>query len=210
MPGDDVLASLPELDRLRRLTRALAVLDAIMEPRWDLRLFSFDAAWHEGEQMASLRDGSGDNWFCWLGPPGAAIVGFAHEAAVRPGLLDGVPDVFRAGVLEEPAFSIDETTFLVWREHGDRAWQATAAAIDAAEADDLDGARSLLEPLLRDQPAWYVGFAAGYHSAKVDPEAVAAIYAGAPVTPSMCAALNPDRDVDAALEEVSTMGHPTA
>ena len=91
--------------------RGLAVLDAVNEAQWELRLFSSDADWSNGEQMASMRNGSGDDSSCWFGRPGAAIVGFDHEssmsphartpASVWPGLLAGVPDAFRTSALEE-------------------------------------------------------------------------------------------------------------
>ena len=53
----ETLHLLPELERLRELCKALAILDAMIEPEWQLRYFSFDIKWDEGEEMASMRDG---------------------------------------------------------------------------------------------------------------------------------------------------------
>ena len=55
-----ILKMLPEIDSLKRLSQSLAMLDAILEPDWELRYYSFNSHWGEGEMMASMRDGSGD------------------------------------------------------------------------------------------------------------------------------------------------------
>jgi hypothetical protein len=75
------LSKLPDIPSLRRLTRALAMLDAILSPEWEYRHYSFDAHWAEGETMASMRNGSGDEWFALFCPAGAVLKGLAHESA---------------------------------------------------------------------------------------------------------------------------------
>ena len=88
---------------------------------------------------------------------------------------------------------------------------------------DPDGARWLLALLLDRDPARYVEHAGESFEREVDPEAVAALYAGAPLTAALVAALyagapltaalvaalDPERDPDAALAEAA-MGHPVA
>jgi hypothetical protein len=219
MPKPELLAALPTIDRTRELTRALAVLDTMMSEEWDSRYFSFDPAWSEGEQMGSMRNGSGDDWYCWFGAAGAAIVGFDHESDMSPyhedppelwpGLIEPVPEAFREPVLEEAAFEISDSTFVIWRESGDDSWYA--ADIDLPDGEDPDGAEALLEPLVADDPVqWYVDFAADYYEEEVDAEAVAAIFRGEPLTAALVTRLNPDRDAAAALAEAADMGYPTA
>jgi hypothetical protein len=53
------LDALPDISTLRRLTRSLAMLDAIMSPEWESRYYSFDSHWGPGELMASMRNGQG-------------------------------------------------------------------------------------------------------------------------------------------------------
>ena len=53
----------PDIPTFRRLTRSLAVLDAILSPVWEDRYYSFDAHWAQGKLMASMRNGQGDHWF---------------------------------------------------------------------------------------------------------------------------------------------------
>ena len=92
----------------------MAMLDAILCPDWQNRYYSFDAAWSDGEQMGSMRNGSGDDFFALFNSAGCCLKGFAHEAPmspyrddgtklVWPGLSDCVPGDF-ASYLEEPAF----------------------------------------------------------------------------------------------------------
>jgi hypothetical protein len=73
------LSRLPDIPLLRRLTRALSMLDAILSPEWEYRYHSFDSHWAEGETMASMRNGSGDHWFALYSAAGVALHGLAHE-----------------------------------------------------------------------------------------------------------------------------------
>ncbi len=109
-------ARLPDIATLRQRAKALAMLDAILSPEWEYRYYSFDARWNEGEEMASMRNGSGDDWFLLFGAFGAAIKGLAHESslagdpALTAAVKSQVPETF-ASFLNEPAFSMDELSY---------------------------------------------------------------------------------------------------
>jgi len=102
------------------------MLDAILCPEWQFRYYSFNAGWAPGEQMGSMRNGSGDELFAHFGAAGCWLKGFAHEnplspyrenpKRVWPGVLDNVPGEF-AGCLREPAFSVEDVTFCIWRRY---------------------------------------------------------------------------------------------
>ncbi|WP_321184063.1 hypothetical protein [Embleya scabrispora] len=55
----EVTRRLPEISMVRDRSRAMAMLDAIMSPDWELRYFSFDSRWSPTEEMVSMRNGSG-------------------------------------------------------------------------------------------------------------------------------------------------------
>src|SRR5690349_3975316 len=57
------LSRLPDVDALRRLLQNMAMLDAILSPEWEYRYYSFNSKWARGEQMGSMRDGCGDDFF---------------------------------------------------------------------------------------------------------------------------------------------------
>lgn len=148
------LSLLFDVDGLRRLLQAMAVLACLLCPEWEYRYYSFNARWGQGEQLASMRDGEGDHFFALFNSHGCFLKGFAHESAmspfaaapecVWPGVLDGVPPAF-AACLREPAFNLDETTFCVWREYGDAAWRH--GPVSFPSGDDPDGSADLLSPL---------------------------------------------------------------
>src|SRR6187402_2810137 len=126
------LKALPDVDRLRLLLQSLAMLDAILSPEWEYRYYSFNSHWSKREQMGSMRDGCGDGLFALFNAAGCFLKGFAHESPmspysrqpkqVWPGVLESVPSAF-AAALKEPAFSMEDTTFCVWRLSGDETWQ---------------------------------------------------------------------------------------
>ncbi len=110
----------------------MALLDAILSPEWEYRHYSFNAGWSADEQMGSMRNGSGDEFFALFNSSGCWIKGFAHEApmspyrddgsqSVWPGILDEVPPEF-IDCLTEPAFNVGDTTFCIWRRYGDTCW----------------------------------------------------------------------------------------
>jgi hypothetical protein len=114
------LSRLPDVDGLRLTLQSMAILDAILSPEWEFRYYSFNAGWAAGEQMGSMRNGTGDHFFAHFGPAGCWLKGFAHEcpmtpyreapARAWPGVLDAVPIEF-ADCLREPAFIVEDVTF---------------------------------------------------------------------------------------------------
>lgn len=71
------LSRLPDVDGLKALLQSMAVLDAILERDWQFRYYSFNAAWAADEQMGSMRNGSGDEFFALFNAAGCWLKGFA-------------------------------------------------------------------------------------------------------------------------------------
>jgi len=98
-----------------------------------------------------MRVGSGGDYFILFNPAGAILKGFAHESMMSPyqstpprawpGVLDDVPKVFST-FLSEPAFTISDTTFCIWRTYSDTSWQR--GNIQFPDAKDPDGSADLL------------------------------------------------------------------
>ena len=162
------LAAFPGVEGMRRLTQSLAMLDAIMSPEWEYRYYSFNSKWDEREMMASMSNGSGDGYFILFDSHGGIMKGFDHESAMSPwsaedeklwpGIFDEVPDEFQS-FLSEPAFSIHETTFCVWRRYLDSSWQV--GRIDYPDEDDPDGSEWMLS-IPDGRPSTYKEFAESY------------------------------------------------
>jgi len=193
------LSQMPGVDGLRRLLQSMAMLDAILCREWQFRLYSFDSRWAQGEQMGSMRNGHGDDFFALFDANGCFFKGFAHEAPMTPyrsdpkrlwpGLIESVPKEF-AACLRQPAFNIDDTTFCIWRRYEDSSWQR--GTIDFPPGRDPDGSAYLLSPL-DGKPKTYRDWAEGhYNKPFLTVEVVRHIYEHRPLTDGLVAALTPD------------------
>jgi len=209
------LSQLPDIARLKAISQSLAMLDAILCPKWEYRYYSFNAHWSEDEMMASMRNGSGDEYFILFTTAGAIIKGFAHEAPmtpytfdpphVWPGVLDTVPSVF-AAFLTEPAFIIEDTTFCVWRTYHDSVWHR--GTIEFPDDPDPDGSQELLAILDGDLQT-YQAYAETYYERSIDLDTVVQVYNHQPLRDALVGALNPDlsfTDISADREEIGYPG----
>ena len=68
----------PAPNELKRRARDFAMLDAILSPEWEYRYYSFNSQWSEGKEMASIRNGSGDEVFLLFTGGGCILKVFDH------------------------------------------------------------------------------------------------------------------------------------
>lgn len=209
MSASEVAEGLPGIEDLRRLCQSLAVLDAILCPEWEYRYFSFNAAWADGEMLASMRNGEGDDWLILWNPSGAIIKGFLHNAPMArdcpwPGVVDSVPEEFQA-FLNDPAFSRQHTTFCLWRRPEDPRW--CVGEIDFPDDPDADGARTLLR-FLDGEPETYRRWGEEYFGWSLDRRAIEHIYRQAPLSPFVVRSLNADAGYKELKSELSEIGYP--
>ena len=208
------LDTIPDVEPLKKLCQSLATLDAIMSPEWEYRYYSFNSKWVDGEMMASMKDGSGDDYFILFTSQGAIMKGFAHESSmspwsneteqVWPGVLDQVPDEF-AAFLTEPAFSMEATTFCVWRRNEDPSWQT--GEIEYPGEEDPDGSEDLLF-ILDGDPNTYRDFAEQYYERSIALDVVNGVYAQVPLKPDMIERLNPEASVEALRSDLEEIDYP--
>jgi hypothetical protein len=215
MSVHDLIKRLPEPQVVRRVSRALAVLDLALNDDQDiLNFFSFDARWSETEEAALMRDGSGNEYSMVFSPDGVFAYGFDHESPlspwindqkVWPGLLDGVPEVFNSA-RDEPAFH-DETTpratVCFWRTTDDTAWHC-----GPVEGVDADGADWLFEVVADGRPEAYLTFAEDYYETALDLEPIRHVYALMPLTEYVVTSLNPRRRLTDLAEGIAEIGYP--
>lgn len=208
------LSEMPEPRSLMQLTKAIAMLDAIIQPDWEYRYYSYDSKWSLTENVASMRNGQGDQWFCVFGPPGVFIKGFDHESpmsswsrnagSVWPGVLDQVPSAF-AFCVKEPAFSMDDTTFCVWRGVDDVQWRT--GNIDYPNGEDPDGSAWMLA-LLDGNPETYQVYAKGYFEREISVTLIRKIYDAMPLTPELVREINPDIAFADVLKDANVIAYP--
>jgi hypothetical protein len=207
------LSELPAIERLVPLTKSIATLDAIIERNWEGRYYSFNSRWDRGEQMASMRNGEGDHWFCVFGVLGAFLKGFHHESKMArwlnetgklwPGILDDIPEPFNS-FAKEPSFSMQETTFCIWRKHGDRQWNKGKIAYP--EGDDPDGSARLLK-ILDANPRTYWHWAEDYYHRPISLQLVEHMYAQKPLTEGALHGLNPSTNIAELSDDLDEIGY---
>ena len=201
---------LPGIHELRRLTRSLAMLDAILSPDWELRYHSFDAHWGPGELMASMRNGQGDDWFALFSAAGVVIIGLDHEAAMYrpddpwPGLFDGIPPELSAAV-REPAFDPRNSTFCLWRTSGGDAWHH--GPVRFPPGDDPDGSAYLLSHL-DGRPESCRALLVERSDVEVPLDAIASLYRHVPLTDDLVARLNPRTTLGDIVADAAEIGYP--
>ncbi|MBM7494240.1 hypothetical protein JOD64_005462 [Micromonospora luteifusca] len=218
----DIAAKLPSIDMLRDRCKALAVLECIVnggEP-----YYAYTRSWGD-DDAALMNNGSGDEWAVVFTADGAFIRAFDHESAMSPyrnpdhdlwpGLLDGMPVVFRPQI-EEPAFGDEEgqfvATVVLWRLFGDDRWHAgeaiTFPPLRGPHDDNAPDGSGLLEILLDDIVDRYVTFAEDYYGIEVDPTVVAHVVAHRPLTDVVVQTLNPEVTVAGLHEDIAAIGYP--
>ena len=197
------------------MLQALALVDAILEEDWELRYYSFDARWSATEQMGSMRNGSGDDFFAVFGPSGCFLRGFDHESAMTPwretpprlwpGVLDDVPTEF-ASSLKEPAFHMEDTTFCIWFLAGDSAWSHGSIEFPKGE-EDPDGSRWMLSAL-DGNPHTYQSFAKEYFELDVELNAIARVFAYEPFSVELLRGFPSSRSFQNIITDAEEIGYP--
>jgi hypothetical protein len=210
------LGLLPPPDRLLKLSQSLAILDAIIQPEWHLRYYSFNAHWDDalGHQMASMSNGSGDSYFLLFNAVSAAIIGDGHESAMAayfcdtggppPGLFDGLPSEFVESVAKEPAFSPEEATFCLWNRNNE-GWKI--GNVELPDGDDPDGSAELLA-ILEGRSEQYVLWAREYYERRLRRDIVELIYQQEPLTADLVKNLNRKMTLAKLEEDIQEIGYP--
>lgn len=189
--------TLPEPAELERIAKGLATLDALLSEDWESRYYSFNAAWapKKAERMASMRNGSGDEWFIVFSPAGAFLKSFWHEyeAGDPASLYDGLPKAFEHQ-LKEAAFSMNDVTFGGWCE---RNWVLRG---------DPEPMRDELSMLAGEAKA-YCAYAAEYFELKVPAAAVTHVLEGRPLTAAVLKQLHSERTLADLEDDLREIGY---
>jgi hypothetical protein len=209
------LALLPDIESLCKLTQSLAMLEAILCPRFDLRYYAFNSKWDVGQMMASMNNGGGDEYFILFNQAGAIIKGFDHESEMSPyasesmtlwlGLLDHIPEEFQA-FLSELAFKVEDTTFCCWRRYIDRDWQTGHINYPSGN-EGADGSNWMLSNL-DGNPVTYQEWAEDYHGRKIDLELVRRLYQHQSLTAEIVQGLNEELLLSDLVRDVEEIGYP--
>lgn len=200
-------SALPNAAELKRICKALAVLDAINSPEWEYRYYSYDANWAEGEEALLMRDGQGDEMQILFRAEGCVINGLMHEydQPDKAQIARGLPAYFDEFIFGEPVSSIG-TTFCLWytSAHG---WQTGVIE------DEDNGSEELLS-MLDGYPETYAEWADEYYGedtdrSPLDVAAVAQVYRGENLNKALVMNIVEEvEDWPQLAEDVQAIGYP--
>ena len=108
------------------ISQKIALLDAILSPEWEYRYYSFNNKWSQEQQMASMRDGSGIEYFilfenenCGIKYFNKTIDNTCKEFYLKNNKSN---NKFVRDFLNEPAFSIESTTYFAFWDELSTGW----------------------------------------------------------------------------------------
>ena len=203
------MTSLPKPYDLVRRAKALAALDLILSPDWEYRHYSFNSVWSSSEQMASMRDGCGDEWWIIFSACGwAALKGLAHESQAWSkggrALSMAIQKSFPAELYEfinEPAFCWPTTSFGYFYLPANGSW---LRANDFTPFSLIEAGDEYLLRHLTGSPSDYVLFADEYYETSVPLSLVKDVFCGKPITNEIVSGLNPEITLDDIAKELSS------
>jgi hypothetical protein len=191
--------SLPPPDVLERICKGIATLDAIISEDWEARYYSFDACWDKKakHRMASMRNGSGDDWFIVFTPAGTFVKSFWHEYKREnvDAIYAGLPKAL-AKQRKESAFMIDDGVTFGGYHDGD-AWVLRGNAKPLA--DEL--------AILSGDPAAYRSYVAAYFEQKIPLAAVEHVLAGKKLDQKLIGRITKDQTLADLKSELADIGY---
>lgn len=208
------LSELPDIDVLRKRLQQMAALEAVFAVAHRTADHEFHPKWNRSQQMGAIKNGSGDELFAHFTRAGCFIKGFAHESVMTPfrttpptlwpGLLSSVPSYFKTS-LNEPAFDIPATTFVVWRLANDGEWHTDE--IEFPSHPYGDGSRDLLADLVV-SASEYAQWLEENYEVDVDAGIVAGVFNNQPLTTDQLRALNPSGSLAEIRRAIQETGYP--
>ena len=197
------ISDLPKASLLKKISQSLATLDAIMMPDWDFRYFSFNNRWDYSESMASMRDGSGDEYFILFNDTGVIGKVFSKETEFSTekklkSLSKNIPKVF-SSFFKEPAFTLENTSFLFFSEKKSTLWNS----------NPIDRKLPLLGFLSKNNHIdVYLKFSEEYYEKKLDERAVNKIFSHTPLDEDLIQSINKNSSMDIILNDIKEIGYP--
>lgn len=196
-----VFANLPDIQTLKRRMQSLAMLDALLCPEWEFRYFSFNGNWDHGEEMGSIRDGSGNEVYVLFTPQGCYIKEFLTTQPTLTDAYTQVPDEFRDAT-REPAFSPDNVTACYWRGHQAGTWGGKGPS----GASDLNPGPLLA--MVDGRPETYERFAEDYHEVEVPSDVVSRLFAHQPMSDRLLKSVGFTGSLEDLRREADEIGYP--
>lgn len=186
------------IQTLKTLLQALATADAILQPEWEYRYFSYDSKWGDGEEVASMRDGEGGHWFVHFQENRVGYLFISPKEGRLENRFDfnaKIPQEYKA-FLKEPAFNADEATG-IWLLNADGKW----LTIGKQRAEHLVDLPAVIDWGIGGYQVW----AEEYYEKKVDSSAIEKVF-NLEIQKKVVEQLNPDMNLEDLLADLEQIG----
>lgn len=194
-------------EKLRQCLHAMAALDIILLPEEEDWLRLVHACTIPKGRIYVIDNGSGDTLTVFFTESGTLIKGFDHENELNQFAADEWDDTFFEYMFADMPDDLmalmnkderDNTTFCMWCTDGSNQWIQN-------EAPENSGGRGYLLQYICQTAQQWCEWAEDYYDISLDVDAVDEIYKGSPVTGAIIEAINPERDVEDALQEIALL-----
>ena len=196
----DNINRLPSILEIKQISQSLALLDAIIMPEWELRYFSFDCHWDGEEMMASMKNGSGNEYFLLFNKHGVIGKVFISNMQLseneRNDLFTKIPSLYESFKQEE-AFSLDDISFCFWHSNSDDGWVSKPIAKDLPYLNFLTGDSNI-----------YKEWAEEYYEKEFNIGVIQDIFSHKPLTTEMIVKLNAEIKIEDLSEDLDEIGYP--
>lgn len=185
-----------------RIQQRIALLEAILSPEWEYRYFSFNAHWAPNQMMASMRDGSGSEWFALIDDYGIAIAARIPCPADTT-VFQNLPEHWQyENFLHEPAFTnvMKHGSFCAYKADSEPEWTIHVAP------ENISAFAELFFAVNGDVDA-YCDFVVDYYEQDdLDRESVRNIINSPALSEADILAFAPDVDLDALQQDLHEIG----
>ncbi|MGK0390831.1 MAG: hypothetical protein ACI94Y_003591 [Maribacter sp.] len=163
------LSKLPDTTNLKRICKAISILESIICSDWEYRYYSFQKNWNENQSFCEMRNGEGDQMLILFSEQGIVINGFAKNSQMNgwkkdtqkiwKGIVDELPNVFHEFIFGEPVKGTG-TTFCIWNLEEENEWEK--GIFEYPNDEYKDGSIELLK-LLDGNPETFKNWAEDYY-----------------------------------------------
>lgn len=194
--------------RLAEYMKVMVLLDIVILPKEEewIRISTLDRSSTKDVHKFYISNGAGDHMHILvLNHEKAMIKGFDHESDRSPYgdvgetlvevIYKDLPEYFGA-YLQEEHMEREDVTFCIWHTGIEGMWKENEiVGVD-------DGGKDFLLGYIRQTAEEWTEWASDYYEVDIDEAVVGKIYKGERITEEMIRELNPERDVEEAIEEI--------
>jgi hypothetical protein len=209
------ISLLPAVDIVKRSWQAVAMLEALLNPEEDWRVFRYISEWRDGYSLAHIDTRSeGDSHGVFLGEC-AIIRGYDEGSAILARSRDPVeaeiasptsriPAQLRDFLTDPALYEHAAATFCIWQEAHDSQWQM----LDCMKRPQIVDEPLAFVNMLCGDPRPTVKWVEEYYELLRLADLVDALYAFTPLSEEIIARKQPDVERGAVLEAARTIGYP--